>query len=404
MPEPVKPNPSPDLFKQLGEFAGYIMPRTAEGLIYNKEQIPYSTFIEMEDDAQIKAVLTVIKAPLTNVKWKIKCESNEIRKFITDDLEPMWGDLVYTLLNAINFGFQVFEAVFERGKWISYAKILDIHPETVYLKIDEQGNFDGFQQQTTKGKVTIPKEKARIFCVDKRFGNWYGRSRLRSAYFYWFLDKYTYDFENIYLERYAQPLMVGKAPPGKSPTSTAKAEDNIDLMLNLLKALQNSSVVALSSEMDPKTKEAKWDIEMLEALRRGADFIARHRHLDIMKSRGIFAPDLVFSAPVGGASYALAKEHADVFIGAEEAILKGIKSFMDHQHIPPLVKYNFGLKAPRVTWEYETISSSTKRTLSDLVRVLVASGQTELDQEWLEAAVGMKFKPAIGKPEEGSYV
>lgn len=390
MPEPKVP---PGLDIQISEAGGFTMPRTADGLIYTPETIPFKTYFQMEDDAQIKAVLTVIKAPILNVQWKISSKDPAITDFITNVLEPIWGELIFSLLNAINFGFQAFEEVWkeEGGAWI-YKTFVDTHPDTITLRVDENFNFDGFQQYSTKGIVNVPKEKALIFTVDKRFRNWYGRSRLRSAYFYWFIDRHTYDFENIYLERYAQPIPLGKAPTGRTPTSATTSEDNITLLLDKLIKIKNSSAIAIPSDIDPKTKRPLWDVEFLEAVRRGADYLARHRHLDTLKARAIFAPDLVFTAPTGGASYALAKEHADVFISAEEAILNEVKTFMDYQIIPDLVSYNFGHKAARASWEFETISRHVKEGLTQIVANMISENKLELDQEWLESSVGMKFK------------
>ena len=393
----------PGLNIQVAEAGGYTMPRTADGLIYTPETIPYKTFFQMEDDAQIKAVLTVIKAPLLNTNWKIASKDPAISKFVQETLEPVWGELIFSLLNAINFGFQAFEEVWkeEKGAW-KYKTFVDVHPDTITLKVDPNFDFDGFQQFSTKGLVTVPKEKALIFTVDKRFRNWYGRSRLRSAYFYWFIDKHTYDFENIYLERYAQPIPLGKAPSGRTPTSTTASEDNISLLLSKLTQMKNSGAIAISSDTDPKTKLPLWSVEFLEAMRRGGDFIARHKHLDVMKSRAIFAPDLVFAAPMGGASYALAKEHADIFISAEEAILNEVKAFMDYQVIPDLVSYNFGQNAARASWDFETISRAVKENLTKIVMGMVKDEKLELDQEWLESNVGMKFNKAFVRTEQPS--
>ena len=389
----------PGLNIQIVEAGGYTMPRTADGLIYTPETIPYKTFFQMEDDAQVKAVLTVIKAPILNVNWKIASKDSAIAKFVQETLEPVWGELIFSLLNAINFGFQAFEEVWkeEKGAW-KYKTFVDVHPDTITLRTDSNFDFDGFQQFSTKGIVNVPKEKALIFTIDKRFRNWYGRSRLRSAYFYWFIDKHTYDFENIYLERYAQPIPLGRAPTGRTPTSATASEDNISLLLSKLTQMKNSGAIAISSDTDPKTKLPLWSVEFLEAMRRGGDFIARHRQLDVMKSRAIFAPDLVFAAPTGGASYALAKEHADIFIGAEEAILNEVKTFVDYQVIPDLVSYNFGQNAARVSWEFETISRAVKDNLTRIVMLMVKDDKIELDQEWLESSVGMKFNKAFVKP------
>ncbi len=393
----VKPKPKKEHFNQIAEPAGNLMPRTAAGLVYNPETISYRDFMKMEDDGQIKAVLTVVKAPLINARWKILCpKSKKIQQFTTELLEPIWLDLITSLLNAINFGFQAFEKVYKTNNegFMIFKKFIDVHPDTIDLHLTKEFDFDGFGQSTSKGIVRVPKEKAALFNIDQRFNNPYGRSRLRSAYFYWFIDQYTYDFENIYLERYAQPILLGKAPTGRTPTSATASEDNISLMAGIIKQIKNSSAAVIPSDSDPKTKDPKWTLEMLEATRRGGDFLARHDQLDTMKARAIFAPDLIFSAPKSGASYALAKEHADVFIAAEESILMDIKNFVNIQIIPQAIQLNFGKNAPMPKWEFETISKHLKDQLVRIVMQMMGKDKIEIDVEWLESTLGMKFKKA----------
>ena len=393
----------------LGEAGGYMMPRTAEGLVYNPETISLSNFIEMEDDAQIKAVLTIVKAPITNVTWSISSDDPDIAKFCYANLVQVWGNFIRNVLNAINFGFQGFEKVFiEKDSSWMYDEFLDLYPPSVTLKKDlTNSKFAGIEQQTSKEKVQIPPEKSFVFSIDKRFGNLYGRSRLRSAYMYWFIDKYTYDFENMFYERYAMPIVEGKAPRGKTQTggdvTNPSMQDNLQLLLDKIKALRNASAIVIPSDVDPVTKAEAWSVKFLEAQRRGGDFTQRHNHLDMMKARAIFAPELVFSSPYAGSSYALAREHATIFLGAEEALIFDIKTHIDKYILPQLVRYNFGVNAPRAEWVFESISTETKNMVRDLVMSMVEGGLIRPDPEWLAKTLKVKLQqvtPSQPTPEE----
>jgi len=382
----------------IGTGTGGLMPRTVSGLIYNPDTITVKTYQQMEDDAQIKAVLTIIKAPIQSVVWSISSEDSEVAEFCKDALQLVWGNLINAMLNALNFGFQGFEKIWRDldGYWV-YKKFLDLHPDTINIRVNEQGDFDGLEQQTIiGGPAIIPVEKSFVFTNEKRFGNFYGRAKLRSAYTYWFIDKYTYDFENMYFERYAQPIVKGSAPSGFTQTggntSSPAQQDNLEYLLTILKGLRGSSAIVLPSDTDPVTKERKWAVDFLEAERRGADFTARHNQLDLMKARAIFAPELVFSSPMGGSSYALAREHATVFTGAEEAILTNIKHHIDHYILPQLVVYNFGVNAARAVWDYEAISTETKNLIRDLVVAMVEGDLVRPDPEWLAKTLKIKLK------------
>lgn len=394
----------------LGESAASAMPGMTTQLSYNPDSIPLETYISMEDDAQVKAVLTIVKAPIMNVVWSITCEDKDIALFCKDVLTPIWGNFIRNLLNSLHFGYQAFEKIWEKkdDKWI-YSDFQDLYPGSITIKKNPRTmGYAGLEQMTlSRGNVTIPAEKSFIFTNEKRFGNFYGRSKLRSAYMYWFIDKYTYDFENQFFERYAIPILHGSAPSGVTQTggdaANPQVQDNLQLLLNKLGGLRSATTIVTPSDVGIN-KEKKWDINVLESQRRGADFTARHNQLDQMKARAIFAPELVFSTPSAGSSYALAREHATVFMGAEEALLFEIKTHIDKYILPQLVLYNFGSKAPRAEWAFESISVETKTLMRDLVLAMVQGEIVKPDPNWLTKALKIRLKetkdPKIEEPIE----
>mgnify|MGYP001584059207 CR=1 FL=1 len=399
MPEEnVKPS-----LEVIGESGGTSMPTIAGGLSYNPDTINVRTYLEMEDDAQIKAVYTLIKAPLQKVVWSIGCEDQDIARFIRMNLEPLMLSLINNMCNALQFGHQGFEKLWEdkNGRW-QYSGFQDLHPDSVRYKKGDRGVFNGIEQYTTKGTVIIPPEKSFVFTNEKRWGNTYGRSKFRAAYMYWFIDKYTYDFENQYFERYANPIIWGQAPSGQSQigTGATSQQSNITTLFNLLKDAKNAGIIVTASDVDAVTRQKKWIIQFLEAQRRGADYRSRHEYLDLMKARAIFAPELVFSAPYAGSSYALAREHATIFMSAEEAILQEVKNHLEKYIIPQLVTYNFGAKAPKATWDYESIAPETRTLLRDLVMAMVAGDIIRPDPDWISKTIGIKLREEASKTTE----
>lgn len=398
MPEETKPTP-----EVIGEAGGTSMPTITSGLTYNPDTITVRTYLEMEDDAQIKAVFTLIKAPLQKVVWSIGCDDQDIANFVRIVLEPLWLGLINNMCTALQFGHQAFEKVWEEknGRW-QYSGFLDLHPDSVRYKKGERGVFNGIEQYTTKGTVFIPPEKSFVFTNEKRWGNPYGRSKFRSAYMYWFIDKYTYDFENQYFERYANPILWGQAPSGKSQTGTSESSQrsNISLLFDLLKDAKNAGIIVTPSDVDAITHQKKWIVQFLEAQRRGADYRSRHEYLDLMKARAIFAPELVFSAPYAGSSYALAREHATIFMSAEEAMLQEVKNHVQKYIIPQLIRYNFGKNAPLATWDYESIAPETRTLLRDLVMAMVAGDIIRPDPDWISKTIGIKLREEASKTTE----
>ncbi len=387
----------------IGEAGGTAIPLVAGGLTYNPDTINFRTYLEMEDDAQIKAVFTLIKAPLQKVVWSIGCEDQDIARFVRINLEPLWLGLINNMCNGLQFGHQAFEKTWQEdnGRW-EYAGFQDLHPDSVRYKKGDKGVFAGVEQYTTKGTVFIPPEKSFVFTNEKRWGNLYGRSKFRSAYMYWFIDKYTYDFENQFFERFANPIIWGQAPSGHSQvgSSATSQQSNITTLFNLLKDAKHSGIIVTASDVDAITKQKKWIVQFLEAQRRGADYRSRHEYLDLMKARAIFAPELVFSAPYAGSSYALAREHATIFMSAEEAMLQEVKNHVEKYVIPQLIEYNFGSKAPKATWDYESIAPETRTMLRDLVMAMVAGDIIRPDPDWISKTIGIKLREEASKTTE----
>jgi hypothetical protein len=230
----------------------------------------------------------------------------------------------------------------------------------------------GITQQFKGEGIKIAGDKTFIYSHNKgeSFGNLYGRSKLKPVYPFWYASRFAYEYVNQFYGKYASGILKGFAPPGKTPKYNKKGElieeqDNIAYMNELLGTLQSASSVAL-----PWTgPEKKFDFDIVEAKRTGADPLKYIDHLDLKKIRGLFVPDLVFTHTEERGSFALAKEHKKTFLRSIDSLIMEIKSQIDMYLLPQLVFYNFGKQ--KVTWEFEPPSKEARELLEDVYLAMV---------------------------------
>jgi len=383
----------------------YSMPSTlGVSNIYNPDNISLNTYSEMAEDAQIQACLTVIKMPVIKVGWTIKCEeSDDIQKFVQDALKAIWISLVRDMLTAIEFGFSALTKRFDynENRQVIWKKFLALDPRTVTINLD-RNSFAGI----TQNNIHIPGDMCLLFVPEQRFGNLYGRSRLKAAYNPWFASKYISQFANRYFEQFASPQKVIRHPEGQTQTGTDGSgtptyRANYLIAQDIGNSLQNAATITMPASQWMDGKEVPtWAIELLEAKRGGAaDYQDYMNHLDVMMARAMFVPDLTFSQGnnVTG-SNAMAMTHADIFLQSEEALLDLLKGTIDAYVIPQIVEVNFGTSAPRATWEYEGLTNETRAMLTNIMLEMVKGDRLRPDPEWIAEQFGVKLSKE--EPEE----
>ena len=162
-------------------------------------------------------------------------------------------------MTALDYGFSVteinyrtYETGVHKGK-IGLKNLKTKAPYYYKFAVDEYDNLlkDGLVYDKGGEDKRYPINKFIIFSYQKEFGNWFGTSDLRPAYRgYWSKDVLI-KMWNIYLERFANPTVVGKY---KSNDPTGKS--------NLRNILDNlTAKTSITHRMD------EFDINFLESSR-----------------------------------------------------------------------------------------------------------------------------------------
>src|SRR4030042_5914824 len=356
---------------------------------YNPDEISIDTYNKMRMNAQIAAGLKVIKLPIIGQQWTTVCDDKDIAEFIDQLLRPLWYNLLTSTLSAVDFGFAAHEIVYDiedislnrkyenkpfyNGKAVVWKKFKSLYPDTVTIKLDEKENFNGIVQKWVGKDVILPVEKSFIFTHDKgdSFGNLFGVSRMKPAYDVWFFWINLCQFMMRYFERKGTPPTIIGFPLGQTKDGT----DHADIALEIGKALQGESVVAVPSTTYENTPK-KWTVDYLLDDKRGEMFISALTFFENKILRAMFVPERTITQDSSSkaGSYSLSQTHADMFLLGEEALLVDIENQLNKYVVRRLIEYNFGAKAPQCYIKIERITEARKGFLKDVFMEMIKKG------------------------------
>ena len=354
---------------------------------------PYAVSIEtrkrMRLDPQIRLALAAIKAPIMGLAWRAESVDGSLARFVESALEPVWRSLVHSALNAVDFGFQAHEKVWQVNdveveepkaeggprvrtyrEVVTYRKLKDLDPASVVILADEMGNFAGFRQLSTD--VVVPAEKAFVVTFEKEWGNLYGTSRLDAAYEPWYWCRVLYASCNRYFERKGDPPIKGHAPAEIRLDEDGNEVNSLDEANAVINSLRAGGTAVFPDERD-EHGHPRWDFEFLLDDKRADMFLDYIQHLEVMKLRALLVPERVLTQEGATGSYALAQEHTDTFLRSEELLIQELLDHINRYLVPQLVFYNFGPAAAPVHITTSGLSRSSRELMKELLlRILDA--------------------------------
>ena len=269
---------------------------------------------QMRIDDQVKACLTLKKFATLAPSYQIIPASDdeqdvEVAEFVEYCFNKMQGNLsdnLYEILTALDYGFSIteinyktFDSGIHQGK-IGLKNLKTKRPHHYQFAVDEYSNLlkDGIVYQEGGADKKYPVNKFLVFSYQKEFGNHFGTSDLRPAYRgYWSKDVLI-KMWNIYLERFANPTVLGRYK-----TNDPSARQSLRNILDNLTAK-----TSITHRME------EFDIQLLESSRNATgDFETALNFYNKAIARSILIPDRLMADGETGA-YSQAKIHFDVFL------------------------------------------------------------------------------------------
>lgn len=317
---------------------------------YESSDLPLNVLDAMRRDSQVALGLAIVKMPVTQLGYTINCESPTIKNFINENIQNVWQNLLRDSLKSIDFGFSASELVWKSAtvtidpgknlrktrekKMIVLEKTKSIHPETCRIRVDNKGNFVGLNQNISGEIIRIPENKSFLITYDEEFGNYFGRSRMVSAYEPWYYKQITTQFLLRFTERFALPPYKVFYPKGITRFPNGDQKSNADIAMTIAEGISSYGNSAVPSDRDDKGN-LKWDIENLDQQRLGVKPSDLVGFWDAMILRGLLIPD-------SGTTSGMDEETASkVFLSTIAAIVKQIEDKINKKIIWPLVQWNF---------------------------------------------------------------
>lgn len=344
-------------------------------------------------DAQIRATLDVMALPIRSTEWYIEAGKNEegetdeaceeIRKFVEEALfqrmEQPWTEYLREVLTFFEFGFSVFERVYEVADDHVWIQKLGYRKQTTIYKWEQEDGTAGITQilptpTTINGQlfsqVSIPAAKLLIFSFRKEGDNYAGISVLRSAYRHWYIKDVLYKFDSIRHERQSVGIPYIKLPKA----ATQEDKDLATQILKDLRANEQSGIVLPSAE---------WEFGFCD-LQAGntSDVWKSIEHHNAMIAKNVLAMFMELVSGEGG-SRALSEDQSDFFLLSLEAVARQIDDVHNRYLIQELVDLNFDVPGasyyPKLA--HKKLGTTDYGTLSTVLATLTGSGIITTDPE-----------------------
>jgi hypothetical protein len=368
-----------------------------DGTRYNQSAIAIETYRKMRKDYQISACLNVLAFTIQKMDWYLTGSKPKVREFCEKSIKKIWNQLVKVMSKSFWAGYSPATKVFEYDeilKGINYKNIRDLAPETCRIKLDDNGNFNGFKQYPAQTfEQDVEPKYAFWYANQVEDGNLYGRSMLEAAYNAWYYSEIMHLFANRYYERFGEPAVVTRGPGTEDvKDSNGTALDAISSMKSVGEGLKSHSVVGIPSDRDDGGNYL-FDIQYLESQMRGVDFDTYLKRLDMEKSRAIFVPDLLLGTGRVG-SYELGKEHKATFINGVMGMFDDFITYINKYITPQLVEYNFGTRTEIPEFNYLPLSKTSEDSLVAVFNAALKGDPNILDIERLAPKLGIPLRDA----------
>ncbi len=370
----------------------------------------------MRDDPQIKLGRKALRAPFFGITYRLKGGTPATRGFVRHTLleTPLFDPLVRSILNALDFGYQSHEIVWDledvnfqeegpksspnrrRKSCYVIREFVDLDPERVQIQVDEFERFAGLLYQ---GNQVLPAEKCLHAVHDLEWRNWHGTSTLKAAYNPWYWCSWLYCYLVRYQETKVNPPIIGTAPSDRRyeddrSRSNQEARDSRDLLGAEVMSLRNGSTAVLPWEPDDKGNN-KWTLKILEDSGRTELFLTAINHMQALKLRALCIPERIATQDTETGSFALVREHVDMFLMVLEEIKQATLIPALNQVAEALVRYNFGRSASVPLFEGSELARQKQELMFELVKEALQVPLTLEDGRVYSPAKLINFKKAL---------
>lgn len=390
---------------------------------FDSRKLTIPDFRLMREHHQVSMSLNLVSMMMYQRKWRLGGDRQKEVKHCTDNLKEIWPRLVRAMSKSLWAGYSPCALQWENdivaGKlWLT--KVKDLRPEECSVRWKEvrgvvergkQGSwmpdvpgigvkhkvdvFDGIHQ---RGYSDIPVTNSFWYPLLMEDGDFYGRKLLAAAFRPWYFSMIMHLYANRYMERFAEPTPVGRAPFDDTIKIGDKEYSGNKLMASLLQMQRNGSALILpnSRSVDAIKNDAVYDytIEYIESQMRGAEFDRVIAMYDEEISLALFTPLLLMRNMDVGSSN-LGVVHTQTWLTILNALSMDWEEYINRYILRPMAIHNFGPRA-KIPWiEFEPLGRTDAETIRAILQSLLSANKIEFNLEQLSDACGLEVKKAV---------
>jgi len=326
-------------------------------------------------DASVKGVLNALKAPILSTKWQVEGENDEIVDFVKDNLfkmERCWLDFLREGFTFLDFGFAVFEVIYEVREGRICLKDLAPRIQASIERWEMSSGEPGVLQRLRNGDAAgaiadIPKDKLLVFTNDKEGDDITGQSVLRAAWKHYKYKDLLYRFQGIAAERYGAGVPVITMPEEFGEADKEKAEE----LASEIRTNEKGFMVL------PHGFEAS--ILVPNGNPQGAAIESSIAHHNKMILSAVLANFLGLGTDSASGSFALSKDQSSFFLKHVEDKAMYFAEQVTEQVIKKLVRYNFGDNAEVPKLCFAPLGDIDFAEMSTTMKTLTDAGLIEVD-------------------------
>lgn len=305
-----------------------------------------------DTDGTAASLFSVVTLPILAATYGVRAAEDDedevqaefIRKCLFEQpykggMEVPFSLVLEQMLHAVIDGFTVFERVYrvdDAGN-VVLKKLALRDAETVQIRVDEVGGYNGIHQEATVGlnyiDVDIPAEKTFLFTYGKADSSLYGRSAYKSLYDNWDKKRKLEYLDSIAIQSSAITPKVMK----RTDNSVIKDSNGETPWKKALKSLATlgklKSVASLPYGFDVTELKGGDNSRINESIERQNSEMARAflATFSLLGSQG--------SSSVG--SYALSADQTNLFMIALKGTMNLIADHINQYWIADLIDRNF---------------------------------------------------------------
>ena len=346
-------------------------------------------------DAQAKASLRAIKAPILGVKWDIKSptddpEDMEIAEKLKQNLFNLpyrtWSEFLREALTLLDFGHSVFEIIWKISP-DGTIMIKDLAPRlqrSILRWRTSEGDF-GIQQilLTDEAKIVMPEvpaEKLVIFTNEKEGDDVTGISVLRAAWKHWDLKNILYKIQAMSAERFGVGVPTFTPVDGKGDVSAADMGDATKA------ACEEIGANLRANEASNVVLPGGVKFEIMTPTSTGSTSDAIQKAID-HHGKQIYASVLADFLDLGGAggksggSNALSKDKSDFFMKSLNEVTNYLAEQLERQIGRKWVEINYGPRKNYPKFTHSPVNDTDAAALATSLNELVTAGAVDIDAD-----------------------